>query len=212
VNKLISKHFRVIAAIVALSFCVFAQSCKSSGNGGGVFGPSDETADAAKLVAEANEDLTKIKKLYSENEGDDEKPGKRAQLKKALEENNAEQVKKISDEVVYIINDGMDFAKAGIDKVQRAQDMNVNDDYKEYLRLKELALSKQVEAFEQYRQAARALRDNYDPKNEQLRAKVKVEFDQRSDKYRELMEKARDYSSEANEIAKDAMRRQAQGQ
>ena len=35
--------------------------------------------------------------------------------------------------------------------------MNVNDDYKEYLRLKEMALAKQVEAFEQYRQAARAL-------------------------------------------------------
>jgi hypothetical protein len=105
----------------------------------------------------------------------------------------------------------MDFAKAAIDKIQRAQDMNVNADYKEYLRLKESALSKQVEAFEQYRQAARALRDNYDPKNDQLRAKVKTEFEERSDKYRELMEKARDYSSEANELAKDALRKQAQG-
>ncbi|MCW5957105.1 MAG: hypothetical protein KIT61_11000 [Pyrinomonadaceae bacterium] len=182
-------------------------SCKS----GGLFGPKDETADAAKLVQEANQDLTKIKKLYAENEGDDEKPGKREQLKKALEANDAEQVRKISDDVVYLINDGMDFAKAAIDKIQRAQDMNVNADYKEYLRLKESALSKQVEAFEQYRQAARALRDNYDPKNDQLRAKVKTEFEERSDKYRELMEKARDYSSEANELAKDALRKQAQG-
>jgi hypothetical protein len=210
IRSIVHKNSRRIAAIAAVVvFFSILSACTSSGSGG-IFGPSDETAEAARLVAEANQDLTKIKKLYSENEGDDETVGKRQLLKKALEENNAEQVKKISDDVVYLIKDGMDFATAAIDKIQRAQDMNVNDDYKEYLRLKELALTKQIEAFEQYRQAARALRDNYDPKNEQLRAKVKVEFDQRSDKYRELMEKARDYSSEANEMAKDAIRRQAQ--
>lgn len=192
--------------VVALSVAAATSSCS------GLFGPRDETAAAAALVQEANQELKKIKQLYEENEGDVDKPGKREQLKKALEANDAEQVRKVSDDVVYLINDGMDYAKAAIEKVQKAQDMNVNEDYKEYLRLKELALSKQVEAFEQYRQAARSLRDNYDPKNEALRAKVKMEFDDRSDKYRELMEKARDYSSQANELAKDAIRRQAQAQ
>jgi hypothetical protein len=43
-----------------------------------------------------------------------------------------------------------------------------------------------------------------------MRAKVKEEFDQRSDNYRALMEKARDYSSQANELARDAIRRSAQ--
>jgi len=196
---------RIILFVSLAMFVAPSLSCK------GLFGPKDETAEAAKLVEEANQDLTKIKKLYNENEGDDENIGKRAQLKKALETNDAEQVKKISDDVNYLIVDGMNYARAAIEKIQQAQDMNVNADYKEYLRLKEMALSKQVEAFQQYRQAARALRDNYDPKNEQLRAKVKTEFDERSDKYRELMEKARDYSSEANELAKDALRRQAEG-
>ena len=181
-------------------------------SGCGLFGPKDETAAAAAIVQEANNDLRKIKEIYEENEGDDEKPGKREQLKKALEANDADQVRKVSDDVVYIINDGMDHAKAAIEKIQKAQDMNVNEDYKEYLRLKEMALSKQVEAFEHYRQAARSLRDNYDPKNDALRARVKTEFDDRSDKYREQMEKARDYSSQANELAKDAIRRQAQVQ
>jgi tetratricopeptide (TPR) repeat protein len=184
----------------------------AASSGACVFGPKDDTAAAAALVQEANQDLREIKKLYEENEGDDEKPGKREQLKKALEANDAEQVRKISDDVVYIIGDGMNYAKTAIEKLQRAQDMNVNEDYKEYLRLKELALAKQVEAFEQYRQAARALRDNYDPKNEALRARVKTEFDDRSENYRELMEKARDYSSQANELAKDAIRKQAQVQ
>ena len=38
---------------------------------------------------------------------------------------------------------------------------------------------------------------------------MKTEFDERSDKYRELMEQARDHSSQANELAKDAIRRNA---
>ena len=179
-------------------------------SGCGFFGPKDETAEAAALVQEANQELQKIKELYDENEGDGEKPGMRAQLKQALEANDAAQVRQISDDVVYIIGDGMGYAKSAIEKIQQAQDMNINDDYKEYLRLKEMALSKQVEAFENYRQAARSLRDNYDPKNEALRGKVKIEFDDRSEKYRELMEKARDYSSQANELRKDAIRRQSQ--
>lgn len=184
-------------AAMVLATLISASSC-------GLFGPRDETAAAAKLVQDANDDLTKIKKLYNDNEG------KRLQLKKALEENDAEQVKKISDDVVYLINDGMDFAKSAVEKIQRAQEMEVNDDYREYLRLKEQALLKQIDAFEQYRQAARALRDNYDPKNDALRAKVKIEFDERSDKYRVLMEQARDHSSQANELAKEAIRRNAQ--
>lgn len=195
---------KYLAALIVLA-AAFTGAC-------GIFGPPDDTKAARALVEEANQDLRKIKELYEQNEGDGEKPGKREQLKKALEANDAEQVRKISDDVVYIIGDGMDFAKTAIEKIQRAQDMNVNDEYKEYLRLKELALSKQVEAFEQYRQAARSLRDNYDPKNEALRARVKTEFDDRSENYRELMEKARDYSSQANELAKDAIRKQAQNQ
>lgn len=176
----------------------------------GLFGPRDETADAGKLVQEANKDLREIKKLYEENEGDDEKPGKREQLKKALEANDEAQVKKIADEVNFIIVDGMNYAKSAIEKIQQAEEMNINPDYAEYLRLKEMALKKQVDAFEQYRQASRSLRDNYDPQNDAIRAKVKVEFDDRTDKYRKLMEEARDHSSQANELAKDAIRKQAQ--
>lgn len=172
-------------------------------------GPRDETPDAAKLIQEANEDLKKIKELYEKNEGDVGAEGKRAQLRKALEANDAEQVRKISDDVNYLIVDGMNYARTAIEKIQQAQDMNINEEYREYLNLKELALKKQVDAFEQYRQAARSLRDNYDPKNEALRARVKQEFDERTDKYRRLMEEARDFSSQANELAKLAIQRQA---
>lgn len=184
--------------MIAFSFCA---SCKSSG---GLLGPADETAEAAKIVVEANKDLTKIKVLYKDNEK------KREELKAAMSSDDASAVKKIADDVVYIINDGADHGEKAIEKLQQAQDMEINADYKEYLRLKEEALKKHREAFENYRQAARSLRDNYDPKNDKLREKVKLEFKERSENYQKITERARDYSNEANELAKDVIRKQAQ--
>ncbi len=166
-----------------------------------ILGPVDETEEAGKLVFEANQDLTKIKVLYEKNEG------KREELKSAMEKNDAAAAKKIADEVVYLINDGFDFGNVAIKKLQDAQEMNINSEYREYLRLKEEALKLQLDAFENYRQAARTLRDNYDPKNAAMREKVKLEFKSRNDAYREKMEKARDKSNQANELAKEAMRK-----
>ena len=183
-----------------------SSACRSSSNSGGfeILGPADETAEAAKLVQAANADLKKIKVLYEANEN------KRQELKNALGSDNKDEVKKISDGVVQLINEGFDSGKAAVEKIQQAGDMDTNDDYKEYLRLKESALLRQMEAFEQYRQAARTLRDNYDPKNTQQREKVKKDFEQRSENYREIMEKARSYSEQANELYKETRQQQQQ--
>ena len=193
---------KILAKFLLISLLSMS-ACKSSGRteSPSIFS-SDETAEAAKVVASANDDLTKIKVLYKDNEN------KREDLKKAMEADNAEQVKKIADEVVYLINDGFDNAKSAIDKIEQAQEMQVNDDYREYLRLKEESLKRELDAFENYRQAARTLRDNYDPKNAAMRDKVKEDFKNRVENYRKLMEEARDYSHRANEIAKDALQRQ----
>src|SRR6476620_7742971 len=198
---------RIILALF-LAASINLMACKSSSrssDGLDILGPADETGDAAKLVADANQDLTKIKVLYKENEG------KREELKKALEANEADNVKKIADDVVYLIGDGSAFAKTAIDKLDQAQDLNANDDYKEYLRLKEESLKRELEAFENYRKAARSLRDNYDPKNVQQREKVKEEFKTRTENYQKLMEKAHDFSNQANELAKEALKKQAAG-
>lgn len=190
-----------VAIVLVLAF----SSCKRSGGGISILNPLDETAEAALLVDDANKDLTKIKVLYQQNEG------KREELKAAMEKNDAETAKKIADEVLYLINDGTAYGKSAVEKIQKAQEMQINDDYREYLRLKEEALKRQLEAFENYRQAARILRDSYDPKDAKMREKVKEEFKTRSENYRKLMEDARDYSSRANELAKEAIKRQ-QGQ
>lgn len=197
----VSKKGIRITAIALAALLLFSASCKSSGD---LLGPADETAEAGKLVEEANVDLKKIRQLYEDNES------KRQELKAALETDNEADVKRISTEVVQLINEGTNLGNSAVDKIGQAGDMQINDQYKEYLRLKEDALKKQLEAFAQYHAAARVLRDNYDPKNAQNRDKVKAEFDSRSEKYRELMEKARDHSSEANELYKDTVRQQRQ--
>lgn len=182
--------------------CLAFAGCTSSGGGIEILGPADETAEAGRIIQEANAELKKIKVLYEQNES------KRQELKDALETNKTEEVKKITGEVVQLINEGFDSGKTAVDKIQQAGDMNINDDYKEYLRLKESALMKQMEAFEQYRQAARTLRDNYDPKNVALRDKVKDDFETRSENYQKIMEKARDHSNQANELYKDTLKKQ----
>lgn len=196
-----SRQLFLLTIFLAL---VCLAGCRSSSNSGGfeILGPADETDDAGRIVAEANIELKKIKVLYENNED------KRQELKAALEKNDTAEVKKISDNVVQIINEGFDSGKAAVDKIQEAQAMKINDDYKDYLSLKESALLKQMAAFEEYRQAARTLRDNYDPKNTQNRDKVKVDFDSRSDKYQKLMEEARSFSNQANELYKDTLKKQ----
>jgi len=97
-----------------------------------------------------------------------------------------------------------------VDKIEKAQEMQINDDYREYLRLKEESLKKEMDAFEEYRQAAILLRNSYDPKNAAVRDRVKDEFKNRSENYRSIMESARDYSNQANELAKEALKKQQQ--
>lgn len=198
----VAKRSRRASLLCTILFCLaFFTSCKSSGNVD-ILGPSDETADAANIVLDANKDLKKIKVLYDEHEN------KREELKKAMQDQDADKVKKISDDVVYIINDGVGLGKGALDKIDQARAMNINDDYQDYLRLKSDALTQQLEAFEQYRQAAVSLRNNYDPKDTQVREKVTADFKTRSEKFQEIMEKARDFSNQANELAKEAMKKQ----
>lgn len=172
--------------------------CQSSA---GLLGPTDETEAAGEIIRSANEDLKKIKILYDKNEN------KREEIKQAMAADDAATVRKLSDEVVYLINDGTDLGKSALDKIDKARAMNINDDYSNYLRLKWDALNGELNAFEEYRQAARKLRDGYDPKNQQMRETVSADFKQRSEKYRELMEKARKDSTEANELRKEVLQR-----
>lgn len=189
--------------VTFLLFCLMFSSCGKSGSSesSDILNFSDETTAAAQLVADANEDLNKIKIIYKDNEA------KREDLKDAMKNNEIDKVKKVADDLVYLINDGMALGKSAIDKISQAREMNVNPDFKEYLRLKEESLNKQMDAFENYRQAARFLRDGYDPKDEKQRETVKSEFALRDENFHKIMESAQEYSKQANDLAKESAKR-----
>lgn len=188
-----------IIRLICLSLLVFTSSCQKSAQSESydILSFSDETTAAAELISDANEDLNKIKVIYKRNES------KREELKEAMKANDAENVKQIADDLVYIFNDGMRLAESAIEKIEKAQLMNINSDFREYLNLKAESLRKQLEAFENYRQAARILREGYDPKDDAQREKVKAAFAEKDDNFQKIMEEAREFSKKANELAKE---------
>lgn len=165
------------------------------------FGPQDETQQAGELVKQANVELKEVKVLYTKNEST------RDDLKQALRDQNVAEVKRVSNSVVDLINEGTGHGKKALEKIDEARYMKINDDYAEYLRLKSEAIGKQIDAFENYRRAAMVLRDSYDPKNEENRRMVDKEFDERSDKYSRTMDDAKSLSLQANEIVKSDRQR-----
>ena len=194
------KYSLIVLALLSLGVLLSACS-KGDSNISDLLEFSDDTTAAAQLVTEANEDLNKIKVKYKENEA------KREELKDAMKSNDSEKVKKVADDLVYIINDGMALGESAIEKIGKAQEMSINSDFKQYLQLKELSLQKQMDAFENYRQAARVLRDGYNPKDEKQRETIKAEFAKRDDNFHKIMDEAKDYSKKANDLAKESAKR-----
>lgn len=194
--------FRQIHLSVLLLLFLFA-GCKKSDSSESfdVLNFSDDTSAAADLVADANQDLNKIKVIYKKNEV------KLDELKSAMSDKDIDKVKKITDDLVYIINDGMALGESAVEKIVKAEEMNINADFKEYLRLKEESLRKQLEAFENRRQAARLLRDSFGTNDPALIEKAKGGFKEKEESFEKTMKEAREISDKANELAKDVSKK-----
>ena len=159
---------------------------------------SDDTTQASELVADANEDLNKIKVLYKRNETqlDD--------LKSAIGDKNAEKVHQIAENLVYIINDGVSLGQHALGKIESAEALNINEDFKEYLNLKAQSLQKQLDAFEHRRQAALLLRDSFGTKDAAAIEKARSEFREQEETAQKIFAEAQEFSEKANELAKNA--------
>lgn len=200
------KRFLSGLSCLALLILLFS-ACQKSGGGANsssldVFGLTDETAAAGDIVEEANGDLKKIRKMYAENQS------KVEDLKAAMNEKRVEDVKKIADELVLVINDGFTLGESAIAKIEKAEAMNINTKYKEYLLLKRTSLRKQLDAFEFRRQFAQLLRDGFGTKDKFEIGRVKLEFQDREENFQSYMEQARELSAKANEVAKEALRQE----
>jgi hypothetical protein len=193
-----------LSCLSCLSLLIFLFSaCQKSGgsesSGIDVFGLTDQTQEAAAVIDDANEDLKKIRKMYKENQS------KIDELKTAMNDKKVDEVKKIADDLVYIINDGFVLGESAVAKIEKAEAMNINDKYKEYLQLKKGSLKKQLDAFEFRRQAAQLLRDAFGNKDKPEIEKAKSEFREKEENFQKYMEIAREMSGEANQLAKETL-------
>jgi hypothetical protein len=195
--------FRTSATIliVIAATMLLTSACGRDEIGGSIL-QSDETEAAGEIVHQVNQTkLRPIKERFRENEP------RLEELQTALKAKDVGKVKSISGELVDAIDGGLNAGREAIDELRKAQDLNINDDYKQYLELKIEALEKYIEAFEERKKAAKILRDGYDPKNSAMRDKALAEFKNHDEKFKEIMEEGRRISDDANVLAKESLNR-----
>lgn len=188
---------------IILLFSLAFSSCKkaetSLDNSSILDFSSDDTEKAVALIQEANDELRRIKILYNENESD------LKNLREATKNQDAAKIKQISNDLVYVINDGFIFADSAKSKIDEAQQLNINPQFKDYLGLKEDSLDLQIEAFKSLHEAARLMRDGAGSQNKEEIERAKIAFKEKDDTFKKKMEEAKQKSVQADELAKNAM-------
>jgi hypothetical protein len=189
-----------ILLIFLLLFTACRRSDSSRSSGLGILN-SDQTQEAVDKVNEANNDLKKIKAIYKASEEHVEG------LKAAIENKEVEKVRKAAGELVLQLNEGMELGNNVISKIEEAGEMNINETYKEYLDLKAQALRKQLEAFEIRFEQVKYFRDEFQVSNTQEIEKAKAVLMEKDESFKKKMEAAREYSRQANLLAKENTRK-----
>jgi len=184
--------------IFIIMFGFSACSNKGSSNSSVLNIFSDDTEQVVELVKDANRDLDKVKILYVENRSRTE------ELKAALGSKDVEKVRKIADELFNKIKEGLAAGENAHSNIEKAERLNVNEDYKEYLRLKKESLRNLLDAFEYRQKAAQALRDGYGSKDPKEIERI---FKEQEDKFQELKKEGIKMSQDANQLARDAAKR-----
>lgn len=198
----IKANWRIVL-LCAILLSLFACQKSETSDDYDLLNFSDETTAAAELVADANEDLNKIKILYKRNEDQLE------ELKTAMSEKNIEKVKTITANLVGIITDGTILGEAALDKIEKAEAMNTNADFKEYLNLKAQSLQKQLDAFEHRRQAARLLKESFGTNDPAAIEKARAAFKEQEETAKKTLVVADEYSKKANALAKEVSKKTA---
>ena len=179
------------AAIVLVLLASLALACGALKSLGG-----NSLAEANKLVQDANNELKQVDQIADDNEE------KVDALDKADKAGDATEVKRLLDDLMKAIDDGLKHGEVARDKLEKASKMNVDDKYKEYLSLKSQSLSKQIEAFKERKEAARIMRDNYDNKDRTAMQKAKDDFKKKNANFKKLLGEAKDLSRKADDVAR----------
>lgn len=190
----------LLATVLIFSACGGSSSSESSES---LFS-SDDTKEAVALIEDANNDLKKIKAIYRENEGRTE------EIQIAMANREYEKVKKIADDLVFKINDGIVLADKAISKIDEAKALNINGTFRDYLDQKSRSLRKQVDAFEYRRQTAELLSKGFSSNDPKQIEGIKAVFKEKEVEFQKAWQEGRDQSLEANQFYKENFRKPVQ--
>ncbi len=119
--------------IIILLLLTFLTACPKKEDSGGIFS-SDQTEEAVLLIEDSNVKLREIKKILHENES------RLEDLKTAMGAKNTTEVKRIAEQLINEIGRGTKLGQDALAKLDEAQSLNINDDFKTYLGLKSSSL------------------------------------------------------------------------
>lgn len=199
-NRRIENFWRIVLFSLVLT-SLFACKKADVSDSYDVLDFSDDTTKAAELVADANEDLNKIKIMYKKNEAQLD------ELQTAVKDKDIAKVKTIAENLGYIINDGTRLGQSALEKIESAEAMDVNADFKDYLDLKAQSLQKQLDAFEHRRQAALLLRDSFGTNNPAAIEKARNGFKEQEEVAQKILATAKELSEKANTLAKETSKK-----
>jgi hypothetical protein len=195
--------FRYVAASVLVSAVLFAGcnfGSRSSGTGEEL-GSDADREQAFRLIEDANENIKSIKVLYRNNNQ------KVDQLETALKAGDLKKVKELADELSLAINDGYLFADSIIDKIEKAQALDINPTWKRYLSLKQESLELQIRAFDYRRNSAVLFRDKAGSEDPATLKLARDTFKTNEENFKKYMADAEKVSKEADELRKASMNR-----
>lgn len=199
---------KIFLTVLLLTLLLFSAACWKSSDSTtdnepssiDVFGLTDETTDAAKIIQETNDNqLKKIKIIYKNSQGQFE------ELRQAMKDNDAAKVKQLSGELADRIDEGMNLGNEAVENIEQAKKLKINDTYREYLDLKESALKMQLQAFDFRFEAAKFLRDEFQTKDKKQIEQAKAVLKEKDDSFQKYMAEAHETTMQANQLAKDSM-------
>ena len=189
-------HLFIFVAVIILSNCGGGDS-----EGPGLLTLSDDRDEAVAFVDDANSELKQIRALYRENNS------KVKDLKAALQANEIDKVKRMSDDQYLVILDGYALAESAQEKIVKAQRLDINSDFKYYLRLKEESLVLQIKAFQYRLESAKLFRDKFGTQDKTAMAEAAKKFKENEANFEKVMAEATKVSEQADQVYKDANNR-----
>ena len=179
----------LLLLLLASATLLSCQALKKLGGGGSM----DE---ANQLDQSAGEDIKEIERIVRENKG------KESGITGALNANNYDAARRLMDDSVKAIDQGLEKAESAAGKFDRASKLDIDPKIKEYLSLRAQSVNKAIEAFRELRRGVTVLHDSAGSTDKAVAEKGKNEIQQSSAKFDELMSESEKLEAQAGEIAR----------